>query len=195
VIILKDIKHAEVTSLLKFMYQGEVNIKQEDLPTFLKVARMLQIKGLEDSEEQIIPLLNDYVNVSDPHDLKNVTAASNVPSKQENKNKTPDESVHSYSIAKKNSRTRKKRVTEDNYNSIKKLKNESNVHKDDIYLLSNNDEKYVVKNMNNFSKKDIKHKETNETINNSEEIIELCNEQGLEGNSLLQSGTFYYVYS
>jgi len=98
VIILKDIKHAEVTSLLKFMYQGEVNIKQEDLPTFLKVAQMLQIKGLEDGEEQIIPLLNDYINVLDPHDLKDVTATSNVPSKQESKNKTPDESVNTKEI-------------------------------------------------------------------------------------------------
>jgi len=169
-------------------------MKQEDLPTFLKVAQMLQIKGLEDGEEQI-PLLNDYVNVLDPHDLKDVTAASNVPSKQENKNKTLDESVHSYSIPKKNSRTQKKHVTEDNYNSIKKLKNESNVHsKDDIYFLSNNDEKYVMKNVNNFSKKDIRHNKTNETINDSEEIIELCNEESLEENSLLQSGTFYYVF-
>jgi len=50
-----------------------------------------------------------------------------------------------------------------------------------------------VKNVNNFSKKDIKHNETNEIINDSEEIIELCNEESLEGNSLLQSGTFYYV--
>lgn len=57
-IILQDVKHEEVEALLKFMYQGEVNVRQKDLSTFLKVARTLQIRGLEGSEGQIIPLLN-----------------------------------------------------------------------------------------------------------------------------------------
>ncbi|XP_071878674.1 uncharacterized protein isoform X2 [Bombus fervidus] len=46
VIILKDMKYTEIESLLKFMYQGEININQEDLSTFLKVAQTLQIRGL-----------------------------------------------------------------------------------------------------------------------------------------------------
>ncbi|XP_029032182.1 protein abrupt-like [Osmia bicornis bicornis] len=46
VIILKDMKYTEIESLLKFMYQGEMNVKQEDLSTLLKVAETLQIKGL-----------------------------------------------------------------------------------------------------------------------------------------------------
>ncbi|XP_053994352.1 longitudinals lacking protein, isoforms H/M/V-like isoform X2 [Hylaeus anthracinus] len=46
VIILKDMKYTEIESLLKFMYQGEINIKQDDLSTFLKVAQTLQIRGL-----------------------------------------------------------------------------------------------------------------------------------------------------
>lgn len=184
-IILKDVKYTEVTSLLKFMYQGEVNIKQEDLPTFLQVAQMLQIKGLEDSEEQIIPLLNNYVNVSDHQE--DTVALSDVPINQEDKSKTLDESVHSHRLAKRNTKTRKKRMPEDNYNSIKKLKNESNVNsKDDICLLSDNDEKTV---NDSSSEKDIKHNETSEAINDNEEIIELSDEQNLEGNSLLQSGT------
>lgn len=56
VIILKDVKHAEVEALLNFMYQGEVSMKQEDLSTFLKVAQTLQIKGL--AEENYSPLLS-----------------------------------------------------------------------------------------------------------------------------------------
>lgn len=39
-------KYTEIESLLKFMYQGEININQEDLSTFLKVAQTLQIRGL-----------------------------------------------------------------------------------------------------------------------------------------------------
>lgn len=166
------------------MYQGEVNIKQEDLPTFLKVAQMLQIKGLVDSEEQIIPLLNDYVNASDPHDSKDVTALCNIPSEQESRSRTSDGSAHSHKIAKRNTKTRKKRMAENDCDSIKKVKNESNVNnKDDICLLSD-DEK--VNDFNN--EKDIRHNETTEAINDSKEIIELSNEQNLEENSLLQSG-------
>ncbi|XP_012287456.1 uncharacterized protein LOC105703547 isoform X1 [Orussus abietinus] len=50
VIVLKDMGYADVESLLKFMYQGEVNVKQEDLASFLKVAEVLQIKGLTGDE-------------------------------------------------------------------------------------------------------------------------------------------------
>lgn len=173
------------------MYQGEVNIKQEDLPTFLKVAQMLQIKGLEGGEGQIIPLLNDYVNVLDPHDSKNVTALTDVLSEQEDKNKTL-ESVHARRIAKRNTKTRKKRMAEDNYNSTKKLKNESNVDgKDDICLLSDdNDEKDMSDSSN---EKNIRHNETSEAINDNKEIIELSNEQSLEGNLLLQSGILHGI--
>lgn len=172
------------------MYQGEVNIKQEDLPTFLKVAQMLQIKGLVGGEEQIIPLLNDYVSVSDPDDSKDITALNNIPSEQESRSRTSDGSAHSHKTAKRNTKTRKKRMAEDDYDSIKKVKNESNINnKDDICLLLD-DEK-----MNDFnSEKDIRHNEITEAINDSKEIIELSNEQNLEGNSSLQSGTWYFIH-
>ena len=44
--ILKDVGHKELVAILQFMYQGEVNVRQEELATFLKTAEMLQIKGL-----------------------------------------------------------------------------------------------------------------------------------------------------
>jgi len=46
IVILKDIGYKELESLLQFMYRGEVNVRQEELTTFLKTAEMLQIKGL-----------------------------------------------------------------------------------------------------------------------------------------------------
>lgn len=39
--------------MLHFMYQGEVNIKQEDIASFLKVAETLQIKGLTTESDDV----------------------------------------------------------------------------------------------------------------------------------------------
>lgn len=39
--------------MLHFMYQGEVNIKQEDIASFLKVAEVLQIKGLTKNNDEV----------------------------------------------------------------------------------------------------------------------------------------------
>jgi len=43
---LKGVKSRELMSVLNFMYQGEVNVAQDDLNTFLSVAEELQVKGL-----------------------------------------------------------------------------------------------------------------------------------------------------
>ncbi|XP_018397059.1 PREDICTED: modifier of mdg4-like isoform X2 [Cyphomyrmex costatus] len=53
IVILKDVNYRDLSAILHFMYQGEVNIKQEDIASFLKVAEVLQIKGLTaDSNER-----------------------------------------------------------------------------------------------------------------------------------------------
>ncbi|KAJ8668734.1 hypothetical protein QAD02_010397 [Eretmocerus hayati] len=46
IVILKDVNHRDLSAMLQFMYQGEVNIKQEHIASFLKVAEALKIKGL-----------------------------------------------------------------------------------------------------------------------------------------------------
>ncbi|XP_003396978.1 protein abrupt [Bombus terrestris] len=54
IVILKDVNYRDLSAMLHFMYQGEVNIKQEDIASFLKVAETLQIKGLTtDTEEKL----------------------------------------------------------------------------------------------------------------------------------------------
>ncbi|XP_072748765.1 uncharacterized protein [Anoplolepis gracilipes] len=54
IVILKDVNYRDLSAILHFMYQGEVNIKQEDIGSFLKVAETLQIKGLTtDSDEKL----------------------------------------------------------------------------------------------------------------------------------------------
>lgn len=53
IVILKDVNYRDLSAMLHFMYQGEVNIKQEDIPSFLKVAEVLQIKGLTKNVEEV----------------------------------------------------------------------------------------------------------------------------------------------
>lgn len=49
VIILQDVKYRELSSIISFIYKGEVNIEQQNLPELLKAAKTLQIRGLSDS--------------------------------------------------------------------------------------------------------------------------------------------------
>lgn len=48
IVILRDVKAEDMESLLRFMYNGEVHIGQEQLSDFLKTAQLLQVRGLAD---------------------------------------------------------------------------------------------------------------------------------------------------
>jgi len=51
IIILRDVRYEDLYSLLQFMYNGEVNVAQEQLNSFLKSAEALKIRGLTDSDD------------------------------------------------------------------------------------------------------------------------------------------------
>ncbi|XP_066250931.1 protein bric-a-brac 2-like isoform X1 [Euwallacea similis] len=51
IVILPDVNYAALRSLLHFMYQGEVSVSQEEIPTFMKVAETLKVKGLTDNAD------------------------------------------------------------------------------------------------------------------------------------------------
>ncbi|CAH1999173.1 unnamed protein product [Acanthoscelides obtectus] len=46
IVFMKDVSYEALSDLLQFMYQGEVQVSQENLTTFIKTAEALQIKGL-----------------------------------------------------------------------------------------------------------------------------------------------------
>lgn len=182
-IILKDVKQTDMEALLKFMYQGEVNVKQEDLPTFIKTAQILQIRGLEGSEGKIIPLLNNYINASDTQSDSEYTTTLLDASEQEGKKRNSDGSVSSPKTTKRNVKKSKRQIAESDGNLHKKAKSEASVSSNDtIYFLSDEEN-------DSRSEKDIKHEiENSDGINNDDqEIIELTNV--LKGN--MQSSTVY----
>lgn len=53
IVFMKDVSYVVLMDLLQFMYQGEVQVAQENLSLFIKTAEALQIKGLTgDSDGQ-----------------------------------------------------------------------------------------------------------------------------------------------
>ena len=50
-IYLRRVKYRDLQNLLNFMYQGEVNVAEEDLPSFLELAEDLNVKGLSEGNK------------------------------------------------------------------------------------------------------------------------------------------------
>ncbi|CAG2062272.1 unnamed protein product, partial [Timema podura] len=55
IIILKDVPYTHLQAILEFMYAGEVNVSQEQLPAFLKTADRLKVKGLAEAPQGSLP--------------------------------------------------------------------------------------------------------------------------------------------
>uniref|UniRef100_A0A182N4Y9 BTB domain-containing protein n=1 Tax=Anopheles dirus TaxID=7168 RepID=A0A182N4Y9_9DIPT len=49
VIIFKNVPYTDLKALVEFMYQGEVSVAQEQLPSFLNTAEILAVRGLTDN--------------------------------------------------------------------------------------------------------------------------------------------------
>lgn len=51
-IIFRDVKYQDLEALIDFMYQGEVNVLQEQLSSFLNTAELLAVQGLTDGSSR-----------------------------------------------------------------------------------------------------------------------------------------------
>jgi len=56
---LRGVKYDDLVAILDFMYQGEVNVKQEEVNSFLAVAEDLNVKGLTHSKRSEQPSGDD----------------------------------------------------------------------------------------------------------------------------------------
>ena len=61
---LKGVKYKELLGIINFMYNGEVNVSQEDLKQFLAVAEDLKVKGL--TQKMAIPTFSMLVGPTIP---------------------------------------------------------------------------------------------------------------------------------
>ena len=52
VVFLRGVKSSQLTSIVDFLYLGEVNIEQDNLNEFLALAEDLQLKGLTQTETE-----------------------------------------------------------------------------------------------------------------------------------------------
>ncbi len=46
IVILKDTRYEDVAAIVEFMYKGEINVAQEQLPSLIRTAENLKVKGL-----------------------------------------------------------------------------------------------------------------------------------------------------
>merc|ERR1719186_874613 len=51
VIYLRKVKYRDLQNLVNFMYQGEVNVAEKDLSSFLEVAEDLNVRGLSERNQ------------------------------------------------------------------------------------------------------------------------------------------------
>lgn len=82
ILFMTDVHSNYMAGLLDFMYSGQVNVKYEDLPNFLKVAEAMQIKGLH-NESTSEP---DADSNNNKKDMKNNNNSSAAPQNNNNNN-------------------------------------------------------------------------------------------------------------
>jgi len=92
-IYLRKVKYRNLQSLLNFMYQGEVNVAEEDLPGFLEIAEDLKIKGLSEvNKEDFDAVEDDTIQFSQ----KNIQLSPNIKGIVENNKNTPSTKPKEY---------------------------------------------------------------------------------------------------
>ena len=115
IVILKDVNYRDLSAMLHFMYQGEVNIKQEDIASFLKVAETLQIKGLTtETEEKLEEALS-----------KNAQNLDKIFNTEQNNSVRSDLNIRSFEKAKQNQQSQGQEISESKF--IEKDSNVNNV--------------------------------------------------------------------
>ena len=70
---LKGVKYEDITSILDFLYHGEVNVSQDSLNRFLTVAGDLKVKGLTEAGHDAHKTLHDDDKDTQPKAKEHIT--------------------------------------------------------------------------------------------------------------------------
>jgi len=73
IIVLRDIRYDDLHALLQFMYNGEVNVAQDQLNSFLKSAEHLKVRGLTDNTDDD----NNGIDTASSKDSSSATMNAN----------------------------------------------------------------------------------------------------------------------
>ncbi|XP_046586044.1 transcription factor GAGA isoform X2 [Neodiprion lecontei] len=93
VIILQDVHFRELEALLIFIYKGEVNIEQQNLPALLKAAETLKIRGLSGGDMFAKESYKRFVD-QDNSEVDDVTPTKNdTPKKKQKVGKRANNSI------------------------------------------------------------------------------------------------------
>lgn len=98
VIIFRNVKFDDLAALVDFMYQGEVNVVQEQLASFLTTAELLAVQGLTDgSGKDNDSLVEDDIEIPNEPEvqLQNMSGKSTGDSKR---NKSPSSPMPYHAI-------------------------------------------------------------------------------------------------
>ncbi|XP_023219642.1 protein tramtrack, beta isoform-like isoform X2 [Centruroides sculpturatus] len=67
IVIMKDVKYTELKTVLDFVYKGEIKVTRDQLTGLIKLAKLLNIKGLEEVKDDEQPISNNEAQTTAPN--------------------------------------------------------------------------------------------------------------------------------
>ncbi|XP_054010690.1 protein tramtrack, beta isoform-like isoform X1 [Hylaeus anthracinus] len=99
VIIFRNVKFDDLAALVDFMYQGEVNVVQEQLASFLTTAELLAVQGLTDGTgKDNDSLAEDDLEIPNEPEIQLKNASSKTAEKKRNKSPSSPMPYHAVEL-------------------------------------------------------------------------------------------------
>ncbi|XP_071869227.1 uncharacterized protein isoform X5 [Bombus fervidus] len=99
VIIFRNVKYDDLAALVDFMYQGEVNVVQEQLASFLTTAELLAVQGLTDGTgKDNDSLVEDDIEIPNEPEIQLQNASSKTAADKRNKSPSSPMPYHAVDL-------------------------------------------------------------------------------------------------
>lgn len=179
VILLKDVSFKELKCMIDYMYCGEVNISECELPSFLRTAQSLKIKGLaEDLSDYDSSSDNEHVEPSNPFSLESNRKTETNLDIHDDEPPMKKSSSSLISADANNSLASRKRKTTDSVPVVGKSNANNNLSKTDV-TTSNVSSNYF-KASEVSSSNNVSESETEKIVNASASATERSEEKIIE---------------